>query len=235
MDTVKLHDSSASKSSPALIATCILGLGTAAAFIYGIFVDDAALQLWTKPWPVLVLAWLVHRCLRSEDAYAGHIRSGLLASVVGDICLEFEAGFLPGMGAFLIAHVFYLLAYAARDKTPRYLLAVPFGLWAVVVLGGLQSGLRDAGMLIPVGVYTLVICTMLWRAWARIRGGVSMDVWIAAVGATLFAVSDTMIAVSMFGPGFSGADYWIIVLYWLGQSGIAYSTFSRPTPDWQAG
>ena len=82
----------------------------------------------------------------------------------------------------------------------------------------------------PVAVYTLVICAMMWRAAARLAPATkpSTDVIAAFVGAVSFAASDTMIAVDRFGQSWTGARYWIIVLYWLGQLGITYSAVAKP-------
>ncbi len=191
-------------------------------FVYATATGDSDLRLLTKPWPVLLLALRLH--LASGDSYTRSIRNGLLASAVGDICLEFETGFLAGMLAFLIAHLFYVAAYLSADKTARWARAVPFVLWGAAVIYLLHPGLQAAGLLIPVSVYTAVICTMMWRAVARIRPGAGVDVRWAVLGALLFAVSDTLIAVTRFGPEVPGAPYWIIALYWLGQWGIAKST-----------
>lgn len=213
--------SSGSSSGGWTTAAWVFGAVCVALFVYGTAIGDQTLRFWAKPWPVLILAAAVHR--RTDNAYGRLIRNGLVASAVGDIFLELESGFLAGMVAFLIGHLFYLAAYLKRDRTPRWWLAIPFAIWGLVILTSLRIGLEAADMLIPVAVYCVAICAMLWRAWARCRPGVPLDLWIAAWGATLFAISDSMIAVARFGPGFVGSDYWIISLYWLGQAGIAYS------------
>jgi alkenylglycerophosphocholine/alkenylglycerophosphoethanolamine hydrolase len=48
------------------------------------------------------------------------------------------------------------------------------------------------------------------------------------VGAVLFGLSDTLIAIDRFHAPFPGARYAIILLYWAGQAGIAAS--ARPAP-----
>ncbi len=204
-----------------------LAVLTVGVFLYATATGDGQWRLLTKPWPVLLLALRLHWALKESGApqeiYTRRIRNGLLASAVGDICLEFEAGFLPGMLAFLIGHLFYVAAYLNADRAARWARAVPFVLWGAGVIYLLQEGLSAAGMLIPVSLYTAVICTMMWRAVARIRPGAGLDVGWAVAGALLFAVSDTLIAVTRFGPDIVGAPYWIIILYWLGQWGIAQS------------
>jgi uncharacterized membrane protein YhhN len=46
---------------------------------------------------------------------------------------------------------------------------------------------------------------------------------LAAVGAILFGLSDTLIAIERFRTPLPGAPFAIIVLYWAGQAGIAAS------------
>jgi uncharacterized membrane protein YhhN len=70
-------------------------------------------------------------------------------------------------------------------------------------------------LLIPVALYALAISAMLWRALAC--GG------LAALGATSFVASDSLIGVDRFVTPFAAAPYLIILLYWLGQWAIAAS------------
>jgi uncharacterized membrane protein YhhN len=48
------------------------------------------------------------------------------------------------------------------------------------------------------------------------------------VGAVLFGLSDTLIAIDRFRTPFPGAPYAIIILYWAGQAGIAASALVAP-------
>ena len=209
------------------IAGWTLAVLTVGVFLYATATGNGEWRLLTKPWPVLLLAlrlnWKLKEGQAAGEIYTRRVRNGLVASAVGDICLEFEAGFLLGMLAFLIGHLFYVAAYLNADRTARWARAVPFVLWGATVIYLLRPGLTAAGMLIPVSIYTAVICTMMWRAVARIRPGAGVEVGWAVMGALLFAVSDTLIAVTRFGPEIAGAPYWIIILYWLGQWGIAQS------------
>ena len=82
------------------------------------------------------------------------------------------------MLAFLIGHLFYVAAYLNADRAARWARAVPLVLWGAGVIYLLRAGLSAAGMLIPVSIYTAVICTMMWRAVARIRPGVGGRRWL---------------------------------------------------------
>ena len=80
-------------------------------------------------------------------------------------------------------------------------------------------------MAAPVALYTLAICTMLWRAAARVGSrGVAMPLeWLGLAGAIAFALSDSLIALSRFHAPIEGVRAPILALYWAGQYGIARS------------
>jgi uncharacterized membrane protein YhhN len=167
-----------------------------------------------KPVPVLCLAAWVAAGARGTAAWL--VVAGLGVSLVADVVIE--RSFLAGLGLFLVAHLLYIGAFVARTSAVRPVLALPFIAWGVIVLMRLWPGLGD--MRVPVIVYALAICTMMWRAAATtgMPGGGA-----ALVGAILFAASDTMIALDRFHRPISGAQYPIMGLYWAGQALIALS------------
>ena len=83
--------------------------------------------------------------------------------------------------------------------------------------------------MIPVAFYALTISAMLWRALARLGEPniARASAWLAAIGAVLFVISDSLIGINRFVAPFDAARYAIIVTYWLGQFGIAASAFQR--------
>ncbi len=135
---------------------------------------------------------------------------------------------LYGVGAFLLAHLAYVTAFVGEAPALRPVRATPFAIWGAGLLWWLKDGLDAARMLIPVGIYTLVICAMMWRAAAWLGEG-ARSARLAFAGALLFATSDSAIAIDRFGEGepIPGVRYLIIVLYWLGQAGISASAIGR--------
>jgi hypothetical protein len=77
--------------------------------------------------------------------------------------------------------------------------------------------------------YTAAICTMLWRAAARVGapGDDARAAWLGLAGALLFAASDSLIALERFHGPLGGGGQAILPLYWLGQLGIALSAAPR--------
>ena len=208
------------------MAWLILASMGAATYLYGVSTHALLLCLLSKPLPVLaLLGWL-------QDApaspYRRWISIGLLCSLLGDILLAWPVDlFVYGLGAFLLAHLAYLKAYLVDCRRP----AVPALALALLAGVGLFSMMAAKGLgdlLIPVAVYALAISAMLWRALARLGSSVAKrSAWLAAAGALAFVVSDSLIGIDRFVQPFAAAPYLIILSYWLGQWGIAASTFSQ--------
>ena len=51
--------------------------------------------------------------------------SGILFSLAGDVLLSFERMFLPGLVAFLLAHLSYIVGFQGRDPDPHRLVVDP--------------------------------------------------------------------------------------------------------------
>ena len=206
-----------------------LGLAAAVVFLVGVALDLYLLRNLVKPIPALALAVAVWKWGRRPDARS--ISVGLVLSALGDVLLEVsEATFLYGVGAFLLAHVAYIFAFVGAAPQPKIPRALAFALWGAGLVWGLRDGLQDAGLLIPVAIYSTVICVMMWRAAVRLGDGTRTGT-LAFAGALLFGASDSLIAIDRFGDvELAGIRYAIILLYWFGQLGIAASTRSeRPT------
>lgn len=210
----------------------VVAVGTLAvpAFLVGEALDLYTLRVAVKTLPVLALLVLVVRFGRRP--YGVCIAWGLGLSALGDLLLELsDATFLPGVGAFLLAHVAYVVAFTGETRRGYRLWTLPFAAWGVLVVFGLRDGLQAVGMLIPVAVYTAVICSMLWRATAC-RLAETLHSGVAWTGAVLFAASDSLIAVSRFSDlTIPGVGYAIILLYWLGQGAIAASARPGAVPE----
>jgi alkenylglycerophosphocholine hydrolase len=191
-------------------------------------------QVVTKPIPALALAVMVRSARR--DAYGAALAIGLLLSAVGDALLERSDHFVAGLATFLCAHLAYIAAFLHNEHRWRWKRAVPFAVWLLAAFAWLRPGLGD--MTIPVVLYMLAIGTMMWRA--AVRWGDHPGAAEAVVGATLFGLSDTLIAIDRFRAPIPGAAaFAIIVLYWAGQTGIAASALvaasSHPSRDGYAG
>jgi uncharacterized membrane protein YhhN len=215
-----------SLSRPVWLA--VIGVVSAAIFLYSTAMDEPSVRLVTKIVPVLCLAlWLLPR----SNANARWITMGLLLSAIGDFCLEWaNSWFLAGLIAFLLAHLAYITAYVRLVRRARLILLVPVAAFGIASFRVLEPSLGD--MTVPVALYTTVICCMLWRAWALIgeRPNESRKAWSAAFGATSFALSDTLVAWNRFVEPSTTLALLLMLLYWGGQWAIAASA-SDDSPD----
>lgn len=208
-----------------------VGVAAAALFLAGQVLDSYILRMVAKPLPVLCMALYV-LLAPGRGRYQIAIIAGLIFSMLGDILLEASARtFLPGVVAFLLAHVAYIVAFRQDSRTPALIwaaLAYAYGAVAFALL--LASG-NLGEMTLPVALYVIVICTMLWRAGARWRSGdvLRLSAQAALLGALLFTLSDTILALNRWAFAIPFARYLNISTYWLGQWGIALSAV------WQRG
>ena len=162
---------------------------------------------------------------------------GFLFSLLGDILLM--AGyhyFLPGLSAFLLAHLAYILAFNQPQPqlSPAFFLlgAAVLLVW-LAILARLDSAMRASKahnrMRIPVAVYSGVIALMLFSALLTLfRPDWQLPAAaLAAGGGFLFFISDTMLAYDRFVRPFPRARFWVRVTYHTGQFGLAAGALLR--------
>jgi uncharacterized membrane protein YhhN len=163
-----------------------------------------------------------------DPAAGAHTRrmwfvAALVFSLAGDVLLMLPQDlFVPGLAAFLVAHVCYVAGFLSSGPTAAalvvavvvvVLVVAPLARTIFTAIGraGLPRELR-----IAVAAYITVISAMLATALAS--GNV-----VAAVGATLFVASDSLIAWDRFVRRLAWAPVAIMVTYHLGQAGLVAS------------
>jgi uncharacterized membrane protein YhhN len=157
----------------------------------------------------------------TADGYGRLVLVGLIAGLAGDLLLERRAaaGFLLGLGAFLLGHLAYTAAFAL-DHPNWALTALAAG--ALAVFGvGVAKWLRPhltPHLRVPVLIYIVVILAM-----TAVGVGLVDHRLLASVGATAFLASDLAVARDRFvQPGFVNSA-WGLPLYYLGQILLAWS------------
>jgi uncharacterized membrane protein YhhN len=172
---------------------------------------------------VLILLIAVLGGKAGDPFYRYAITTGLLCSLAGDVLLMLPSDhFIAGLVSFLVAHLFYTVAFVSET-------GFGFALWplALLVICGialfrvLQPYLGE--MRIPVLVYAAVIVVMAWQAWARWSQTGQRAPLMAAIGATLFAISDSALAIHRFRGEFGSAHVVILSTYFAAQWLIALS------------
>ncbi len=198
----------------------IIGLITALLYIAGAGKASVALSVILKSVPLLCL--IIGVRLTARDRYATLIFAGLIFCLAGDILLEISDDlFVPGLIAFLLGHVWYIVAFLSITRKFNWPRLLPFAAWVVLAYLLLMPNLK--GMAVPVAAYVIVIGAMMWRSGALADQPALRWQWLALIGATLFGLSDTLLAFKKFNGLIIGPSFTIMTLYWLGQLGLALS------------
>ena len=171
----------------------------------------------SKPLPLIVLLILISK----KSKYNKYITAGLIFSLIGDVFLMNNVGlFLLGLIAFLIAHLFYIIAFINNSKKMVLLSYLPFAAYGFAFFLFIKYSLGDA--LIPVACYIFIITLMLWRAFVQRKSG-TLAKW-AFVGALFFTLSDSVLAFARFYKPFFWDSLAIMITYWAAQFLIYLST-----------
>lgn len=158
--------------------------------------------------------------------YKFAIVAGLLFSMLGDIFLMLPVDlFIAGLLSFLVAQLIYTYAFhSGRPWRFNLLAMLPFAVYGVIIFVILFPGLN--GMAIPVAVYVLVILTMAWQAWDQWDELRARWALLAIIGAVLFVISDSVLALNKFGEPFVAARALTLTTYFSAQWLIANSNYT---------
>ena len=151
----------------------------------------------------------------------GWLLAALVCSLAGDLFLMLPnpALFLPGLVSFLLAHIAYIVAFRQQGIpwfANRAALAV-IALIAAAMYAFLYTHGLPAEMRIPVAVYIGVIVLMAAQAWGRwtvLRNSAALQV---AIGASLFMLSDSILAIDRFVQPVDFALFWVLITYFAAQ------------------
>jgi uncharacterized membrane protein YhhN len=149
------------------------------------------------------------------------VLTGLFFSLAGDVALLWpEAGFLPGLVSFLLAHGAYLMAFTrVRALAAQWLPFAGYAAVAAGVLWQLWPGVPPA-LRAPVLLYVVCLAAMAAQAAVLWRSGEPRGA-VLALGGALFVASDALLASNRFASPLPLASLWILAPYWLAQWCIA--------------
>ena len=184
------------------------------------------LELIFKP---LIMVWIAfYFIVNLTDKSHPVVLPTLIAfffSWVGDLLLLLSGTlfFLSGLGAFLIAHLFYIYAFLQvedSNRTPflrkKAWMFLPFIAYSVPMFWILFPGMSQFMRIITI-IYTLTILTMAGSALNRKTRVPENSFLLVMMGAIFFVCSDSLIAVNKFALKIPHSGFWVMSSYILAQ------------------
>lgn len=165
-------------------------------------------RFFSKPLILLGLILYFYRITKpiASTLLTKSILSALVFSWIGDILLLWNHLFVYGLGAFLMAHVCYIIGFkVAQDGKPHlgqvnfvrsFFFNLPIYLAAALTFYLINPNLGS--LKIPVIAYIIVIVSMVAMARDRFKKCNTSSFWQVFIGAILFFISDGAIAISRF-------------------------------------
>lgn len=162
--------------------------------------------------------------------------AALLCSLAGDVFLMLPGSyFIPGLASFLVAHLFYIalfrqgLGWFPNRSALVAVLAVGAGMYGVV-----WAGLGEPVLKLAVAAYVCVISVMAAQAIGRATAqGTTSARWVA-MGACVFMLSDSLIAINKFVTPVALSPLWVLSTYYCAQLLIVHNLRrTLPTPTFE--
>jgi uncharacterized membrane protein YhhN len=206
------------------VAFFLLALALAAAVVDWIAVHQGAqgVEYLFKPLTMVLLVGATLALDPNDPAVRAWFVAALVLSLAGDVLLMVPKDlFVFGLGAFLLGHLAYIVGmHVDGVEGPRFLIGVVVVMALLAVIGtailrGVRAG-PDPKLAGPVVAYMFVISAMVASAI-----GVGRVAGIA--GASLFYVSDALIAWNRFLSETRHSRVAIMVTYHLAQVGLVLS------------
>ena len=180
-----------------------------------------ATELWSKPLTLVALIGAAVAVDPVDPAVRVWFVVALVFSLAGDVLLLDDRRFLPGLAAFLVGHIAYVVGFVVAE---------PWRWWAFIVAGtGLVAlavtigrrvvegaAARSAALRVPVASYLGVISLMVAAAAA------AGNAW-ALAGALLFLASDSVLGWRQFVASREWMPVTIMVTYHLAQAALVVS------------
>lgn len=183
-----------------------------------------------KPLVMVFAIALVNARAQAEPSGSGfylNLSIALGLSMLGDIALMFPGYFIPGLVAFLLAHVAYIrlfkqgVPWFPSKRALAATLMVGVAMYAFLWSGGLPPEMR-----IPVAAYVVVIALMAAQAFGRASSmGDRASKWVA-LGSASFMLSDSLLATNRFVSPLPLSQLWVLSTYYVAQ--ILIAAYVRP-------
>ena len=190
-----------------MIPSIVVCVSAVACLLVAEWADSRIAKIAAKMSAATAFLAMALACGALESTYGQILLGGLALCWIGDACLLSpgqSTGFLAGIGAFLLGHIVYAIAFyqLGLDWTGLFIGALVIGGLAVVALRWLRPKVPD-DFQIPVISYIGVISVMVIASIGAVAAGAPI---ILAIGAIVFGISDLFVARERFvSPGFDNA------------------------------
>jgi len=173
--------------------------------IVAVITESEVLNYVTKPLLMVLLSWYLYQSA-PKSQFTRLMLLGVLFSIGGDTALMFQGSqsyFIIGLVLFLIAHIYYIVGMYRFPSFKSGLLfrqswlILPFIIYSSILVSVLWTGLGE--MQIPVIVYSSVIMLMGLSAVNMFGRTNQIAARLLLIGAALFILSDSVIAINKFG------------------------------------
>jgi uncharacterized membrane protein YhhN len=188
----------------------------AGSFVLSTLIKPYPMSWAVKLLPMILLIGVAWQSLKGESSQGKYFIAGLVFSACGDFILDYDRDnwFIFGLGAFFIAHLFYLASlnpYIKKFSQAKYYTAlIAYLVYGAIMLTILAEGLGD--LLIPVVGYMSILLLM---ALATVFSEKSNQ-WLV-VGGLSFVISDSLIGFDKFFMPIENVHFVIMVTYYFAQ------------------
>ena len=180
-----------------------------------------------KPMLMPILMLFVYVNTKLSSTFSKLIFFALLFSMAGDVFLmPYYDIFIFGLSSFLIAHIFYIVAFLKGNKLiegiKNNIFFVIFLILAYiplifVLVGSMLKSNTGMVMIVAVVIYASVITVMVLTTMAMYGNEPSLQSKLMMIGAILFMFSDSVIAINKFMVEIPYSGLWIMTTYTLAQ------------------
>jgi uncharacterized membrane protein YhhN len=182
---------------------------------------------------LVILAIATYWAAVDTSRYRTAVAAAFACSLLGSyfMAMPKQQWFLPGVGAFFCANLCYIAAFTsgvrfAARAAPFVVVGLPAAVVMIVAWPHIPGGMK-----LPLLVYAISIVSVSAQAITRGLVVRRRVLALAAVGATLLLISDSLIAVSLFSMKLPMASLLIGSTYFIGQWLIAASVIGGGAND----
>lgn len=197
--------------------------------LYSIYANFSNLRFFSKPLICAFLFLILYRERGLKNRFNQLIGTGLIFGWLGDIFLMMHDQFLLGLISFLVGHILYVIAFikqtSVKDLTRHKVYILVAGIlltYSYYLFNVLEPSLGI--MKIPVILYIFVIPLMALFAFTRRHQTNTLSFIVVFIGAILFIISDSILALNKFVAYIPNSDLYIMSTYILAQYGITLGT-----------